>query len=189
MHMRPAGAGCLFTPGRQSAERRRCEHHIIRMDFQEMTPEQRFLVDMTGYLHLPNALSAAELSAAQEAAERYEAQIGPRPPTGGVLDPAKASFEEGFGMGSGGWERMSQDLTVLSHGFAFDPALVSPMQPPAPHPLHLPICLFAGGAGAPPGDVAHHHGVHPRPAPLHWRLADGQLARAVVPPDPRRLDA
>ena len=91
----------------------------------EMTPEQRFLVDMTGYLHLPAVLKGPELKAAQEAAERYEDQIGPRPPKGGALNPTKSSFAEGFGTnGVGGWERMSQDLTVLSHGFAFDPALV-----------------------------------------------------------------
>eukprot|EP01051_Picozoa_sp_SAG22_P015659 SAG22_NODE_2080_length_3038_cov_4.365430_2_plen_118_part_00 len=92
----------------------------------EMTPEQRFMVDMTGYLHLPGVLPAGgpELLAAQAAAERYVAQIGPRPPEG-TPDPAKSTFEEGFGTGGvGGWDRMNQDLTGLSHGFAFDPALV-----------------------------------------------------------------
>ena len=36
-----------------------------------MTPEQRYLFDLNGYLHLRNALSDDELSAAREAAERY----------------------------------------------------------------------------------------------------------------------
>eukprot|EP01050_Picozoa_sp_SAG11_P024585 SAG11_NODE_5282_length_1607_cov_1.338196_1_plen_86_part_00 len=85
------------------------------------------MMDMTGYLHLPDVLGLPELRAAQDAAERYVEQIGPRPPEG-TLDPAQWTFEEGFGMGSGGWERMSQDLTVLRHGFAFDPSLV-PLHP------------------------------------------------------------
>jgi hypothetical protein len=52
----------------------------------EMTAEQRFLFDMTGYLHLERALrpGGAELLAAQAAAERYVAQIGPRPPAGAL---------------------------------------------------------------------------------------------------------
>ena len=105
----------------------------------EMTPEQRFMVDMTGYLHLPGVLSRPELLAAQDAAERYVAHIGPRPPEG-TLDPAKSTFEEGFGTnGLGGWERMSQDLTGLSHGFAFDPSLVS--FPPHPSSQHHPTPL------------------------------------------------
>ena len=36
-----------------------------------MTPEQRYLFDVTGYLHLKNVMSDAELRAAQEAAEEY----------------------------------------------------------------------------------------------------------------------
>ena len=32
-----------------------------------MTPEQRYLFDIQGFLHLEGALSAAELSAAQDA--------------------------------------------------------------------------------------------------------------------------
>ena len=36
-----------------------------------MTPEQRYLFDVTGYLHLENVLSAEELKAAQDAANKY----------------------------------------------------------------------------------------------------------------------
>ena len=36
-----------------------------------MTPEQRYLFDVTGYLHLKNAIKDEELEAAQEAADRY----------------------------------------------------------------------------------------------------------------------
>ena len=36
-----------------------------------MTPEQRYLFDVTGYLHLENAIQGEELKAAQEAADTY----------------------------------------------------------------------------------------------------------------------
>ena len=36
-----------------------------------MTPEQRYVFDATGYLHLKNALNGEELRKAQEAADRY----------------------------------------------------------------------------------------------------------------------
>lgn len=36
-----------------------------------MTPEQRYLFDVTGYLHLENVIQGEELKAAQEAAENY----------------------------------------------------------------------------------------------------------------------
>ena len=36
-----------------------------------MTPEQRYLFDVTGYLHLKNALTDEELKAAQAAANEY----------------------------------------------------------------------------------------------------------------------
>ena len=36
-----------------------------------MTPEQRYLFDVTGYLHLENVMTDEELKAAQEAANEY----------------------------------------------------------------------------------------------------------------------
>ena len=36
-----------------------------------MTPEQRYLFDINGYLHIPDVLSEAELATAREAIERY----------------------------------------------------------------------------------------------------------------------
>ena len=36
-----------------------------------MTPEQRYLLDAAGYLHIKNPLSDEELNRAQEAADRY----------------------------------------------------------------------------------------------------------------------
>lgn len=65
-----------------------------------MTPEQRYLFDLNGYLHLRNALSKDELKAAREAAERY------------VTTPEK-DLPEGF----------SKDGNRHVHGFAFDKTL------------------------------------------------------------------
>ena len=36
-----------------------------------MTPEQRYLFDLHGYLHIPNLLSDSELAAARAAVDRY----------------------------------------------------------------------------------------------------------------------
>ena len=36
-----------------------------------MTPEQRYLFDINGYLHIPNVLSDSELVAARAAVDRY----------------------------------------------------------------------------------------------------------------------
>ncbi len=65
-----------------------------------MTAEQRYLFDLHGYLHLRGVLSAAEVDAAREAAERY------------VATPVE-ELPEGFGV----------DGRRYLHGFAFDRAL------------------------------------------------------------------
>ena len=65
-----------------------------------MTPEQRYLFDMTGYLHLKNVLSGDELQQAQEAAERY------------VQSPPN-QLPPGFEGNDGNY----------IHGFAFDKSL------------------------------------------------------------------
>lgn len=65
-----------------------------------MTAEQRYLLDLHGYLHIPNALSAEELATAKEAADRY-------------ANTPVAELPEGFGI----------DGKRHLHGFAFDPAL------------------------------------------------------------------
>jgi hypothetical protein len=65
-----------------------------------MTEEQRYLFDLNGYLHLRNVLSNEELSAAQEAAERY-------------INTPEDELPEGFEI---------KDKRHL-HGFAFDKAL------------------------------------------------------------------
>ena len=65
-----------------------------------MTPEQRYWFDLTGYLHVPGAMSADELAAAQAAAQRY-------------IDTPPAQLPPGFGV----------DGRRYLHGFAFDKSL------------------------------------------------------------------
>ena len=70
-----------------------------------MTPKQRYLFDVTGYLHLKNVLSPQKLKQAQDAADRY------------IRTPPE-KWEPGFGANL---ER--PDFTPYSHSFAFDKAL------------------------------------------------------------------
>ena len=77
----------------------------------EMSDAQRFLFDMAGYVSIPHALTGEALAAAQAAAARYVGAIGDTPPL--------SSVAPGFGS-----DLTRADLTVLQHGFAFDPALV-----------------------------------------------------------------
>ena len=78
-----------------------------------MTPEQRYLFDVTGYLHLKNVLGAEELENAQKAAERYvRTPYEERPP----------GFE-------------AEDRQKFVYGFAFDKALEALTL----HPVTWPI--------------------------------------------------
>nr|DAC82023.1 TPA_exp: hydroxylase [uncultured bacterium] len=61
-----------------------------------MTPEQRYLFDLNGYLHLENALSAEELSAASEAADRYISTPPDQLPPGFVVAGQEYSARYGF---------------------------------------------------------------------------------------------
>ena len=65
-----------------------------------MTPEQRYLFDTFGYLHIANAMTSEELAAAQEASQRY-------------IDAPPDQLPSGFGV----------DNRRYLHGFAFDKAL------------------------------------------------------------------
>ena len=77
-----------------------------------MTPEQRYLLDASGYLHLENALSPAELKAAQDAVQRY-------------VDTPADQLPPGFKPKDG----------TYPHAFAFDKAL----ETLAVHPSTWPI--------------------------------------------------
>ncbi len=65
-----------------------------------MTPEQRYLFDVFGYLHLENALSPDELASCQKATERY-------------MNTPEDKLPPGFGV----------DGQRYLHGFAFDKCL------------------------------------------------------------------
>ena len=65
-----------------------------------MTPEQRYLFDVFGYLLIENALSPEELKACQEASERY-------------MNTPEDQLPPGFGI----------DGKRHLHGFAFDKSL------------------------------------------------------------------
>ncbi|HHZ89045.1 TPA: hypothetical protein EYN65_00545 [Candidatus Poribacteria bacterium] len=67
-----------------------------------MTPEQRYLFDIKGYLHIPKVLSDSELAAARAAIDRYMATPDDELP-------------EGFSR--------SEDGKYYANGFAFDKAL------------------------------------------------------------------
>lgn len=77
-----------------------------------MTPEQRYLFDVQGYLHLKGVLNAEEVHAARAAAERY-------------IDTPPAQLPPGFAI----------EGRLHKHGFAFDPAL----QALTLHPSFWPI--------------------------------------------------
>ena len=77
-----------------------------------MTPEQRYLFDLTGYLHLENALSEEELKNAREATERH-------------LNTPEEELPAGFGI----------DGRRYLHGFAFDKCLEALTMHPATWPI------------------------------------------------------
>jgi len=59
-----------------------------------MTPEQRYLFDLNGFLHLKNALDQEELKAAQEAADRYVSTPPEDLPPGFYVDANR--YVDGF---------------------------------------------------------------------------------------------
>lgn len=69
-----------------------------------MTPEQRYFFDVFGYLHLRDAIEPEDLTAAQEAAERYVNTKPDEVPPGFHIDQKRD-----------GWTR-------FEYGFAFDRA-------------------------------------------------------------------
>ena len=90
-----------------------------------MTPQQRYMLDTFGFLKLEGALSAEELAAAQEAAERY-------------ISAATAAGEGEEGTGQQlpeGFEQDPHDNRRFVYGFAFDKAL----EALATHPAIMPV--------------------------------------------------
>ena len=82
-----------------------------------MTPEQRYFFDLTGYLHIQQALSSEELEQAQQSAQRYIDTPNEQLPPGFQFIPEREHFN---------W---------YVHAFAFDKAL----EALAFHPKTWPI--------------------------------------------------
>lgn len=61
-----------------------------------MTPEQRYLFDINGYLHIPNVLSDSQLAASRSAIERYMATPDDQLPEGFSRSENKKNYENGF---------------------------------------------------------------------------------------------
>ena len=89
-----------------------------------MTPQQRYMLDTFGFLKLEAALSASELAAAQEAADRYITLAQQEPE---ALPP--------------GFEQDSNDNRRFVYGFAFDKGL----EALATHPAIMPIVIELTG--------------------------------------------
>jgi len=89
-----------------------------------LTPEQRYLFDLTGYLHLEGVLQGEALAQAQEAADRYIS-----------LEPE--GWPPGF---SADLER--RDHTGYQHGFAFDKALEALTLHPATWPILMELTNY-----------------------------------------------
>ena len=93
-----------------------------------MTPQQRYMLDTFGFLKLDGALSAEELVAAQEAAERYISAA--------TAAAAGEEGEEGTGQQlPEGFEQDPHDNRRFVYGFAFDKAL----EALATHPAIMPV--------------------------------------------------
>ena len=90
-----------------------------------MTPEQRYLFDITGYLHIEGAIIGDDLKKAQEAATRYiYCPPDERPPgfspRGDTIPPEELG---------------NRPLIRYQHGFAFDKSLEAITMHPAIWPL------------------------------------------------------
>ena len=90
-----------------------------------MTPEQRYLFDVTGYLHVEGAVTGDALEQAQEAADRYIFCPPDERPPGFQTRPREMKVED---LGN-------LPLIRYEHGFAFDRALEAVTMHPALWPL------------------------------------------------------
>ena len=90
-----------------------------------MTPEQRYLFDVTGYLHIENGITGQALKDAQEAANQYIFCPPNERPPGFRTRPREMAVED---LGN-------LPLIRYEHGFAFDRSLEAVTMNPAIWPL------------------------------------------------------
>ena len=113
-----------------------------------MTPQQRYMLDTFGFLKLEGALSAEELAAAQEAAERYIS----------AATAAAGEGEEGTGQQlPEGFEQDPHDNRRFVYGFAFDKAL----EALATHPAIMPVRTQPSPQRCSPSTLATRAGANP----------------------------
>ena len=95
------------------------------MNSRMMTPEQRYLFDMTGYLHIEGAVTGENLKDVQEAANQYiYCHPNDRPPGFGSRGEELSVEELG-----------NRPLIRYQHGFAFDRCLEALTTHPAIWPI------------------------------------------------------
>lgn len=95
------------------------------MNSRMMTPEQRYLFDMTGYLHIEGAVTGENLKDVQEAANQYiYCHPNDRPPGFGPRGEELSVEELG-----------NRPLIRYQHGFAFDRCLEALTTHPAIWPI------------------------------------------------------
>lgn len=111
-----------------------------------MTPEQKYLFDLTGYLKIPGVLRGADLDHAQDAAQRY-------------IDTPRSEVPDGFEINL---EREHFDW--YHHAFAFDKALEAITMNPVTWPLILELTRrkprLSLGNMMVNGHSAPFHGLH-----------------------------
>ena len=90
-----------------------------------MTPEQRYLFDITGYLHIEGALTGSDLEQAQAAADRYIYSDPAQYPPGFRTRPRDLTAEQAGNL----------PLIRYENGFAYDRSLEAMTMSPATWPI------------------------------------------------------
>ena len=90
-----------------------------------MTPEQRYLFDVTGYLHIEGALTGADLEKAQAAADQYIYSDPAQYPPGFRTRPRDLTAEQAGNL----------PLIRYENGFAYDRSLEAMTMSPATWPI------------------------------------------------------
>ena len=90
-----------------------------------MTPEQQYLFDVTGYLHIEGALTGADLEKAQAAADQYIYSDPAQYPPGFRTRPRDLTAEQAGNL----------PLIRYENGFAYDRSLEAMTMSPATGPI------------------------------------------------------
>ena len=90
-----------------------------------MTPEQRYLFDITGYLHIEGALTGSDLEKAQAAADQYIYSDPAQYPPGFRTRPRDLTAEQAGNL----------PLIRYENGFAYDRSLEAMTMSPATWPI------------------------------------------------------